>query len=1301
MRRWIWRILLAALVSAALAGTALAVEDENFTYTEQADGTLEVKTYKTAKRTDRNQRSVVIPDMVNGKAVTSIGTYAFGGNGSSDPQSAYLEFITIPNSVKHIGQNAFTGASALDSIEIPGGVVIDSHAFQGTKNVREIVIHDDVNDRGEIDYRSASIGVGAFQDCKNLQKVVLPSSVMIIEEDAFNGCSELREIVIPFSVQQVNKNAFAGCNSLRNVVFCRSEVEFGDKDSLPVASVFPTLSNITYIHCIGDSPTYRRFIAAVKKLAPSGTADADAFAAERVHPIQMSPAQEVPDAGSISTPRCEKLEYDPVTNTFKGMINGKITTRLICGGYDRTVTKEIIKEDGTKETETTKEHVDCTCEVFKNTAHTYTIEREVSAAYHKPVKVDDIASTCIEHGYENIIECEACGKRLYSEEQKLIGHKYASSKESEERLLFEGYCADPDKSETPVKSLTLVTKKCSVCGHAPICYICQKLELDFKEADAKLETAKSELEGARAKVDATEKAWQEASEAQKEAVAERTKASVSLGAANVMLIGLKAKEALIATKVTSAEAALKAAQDDLAALGPNAAPDQIADAEKAVADAQEALDALKPEEDAIKEQVDAAEKTKEEANLAYDRADIAKNEADKAEKETKDKFEEAKETLKKLTDFINNDPGAAAARTALRDHLITQKDHWECAECVELIKAIGAAENEEKRTEAENAYAAHEQDPNHARTKIEEGAVSGTEPDKPPEHQYLDPVAEPNGNGEIPECGTGGYVRVTYWQTCKICGHKEKTGKEDIIEAADHHTPPPGIGSTVTKEPSCTEEGLRVYDDYECVVCHKKDVKGEEEIIPKLEHVWVSAGDKIIKEATCVEEGLKRTGDRECKLCGEVEKGTETVIPRTGHKWGDPVPVNEGKDDKAPTCGDPGTAYVTVTCPVCGTVENQTIEIPPTGQHEWGEWDRVKEPTASEEGLQRRTCSLCHQVDERAIPALGECAVHDYGPWETVKEPTATEDGLRKRVCKVCGHEDTEKIDATGGGTTPDPDATDYVIECIQTTNGSISAPSSARRGSTVSVSFSPDSGYELDQVRVTQTGGAVVNVSGSGSRRTFTMPAAKVEVRATFSRIITSFPDWSDSSSGASSRWTDPSQTAIQGVPHLGASQQLFYDIPVTHWAAGEIGWASQMGYMNGNRWGDFDPDGPMTFQQMWMVLARVNGYWPSNMEDAKRWAVEGGFAEGANPAVAITRHQMVTALFRCARLMGGMNNNFASLAGYTDSRTVPASARNAMAWAVANGIIGGTSNGRLEPNQTITRAQFAVILYRFSQRM
>ena len=108
-----------------------------------------------------------------------------------------------------------------------------------------------------------------------------------------------------------------------------------------------------------------------------------------------------------------------------------------------------------------------------------------------------------------------------------------------------------------------------------------------------------------------------------------------------------------------------------------------------------------------------------------------------------------------------------------------------------------------------------------------------------------------------------------------------------------------------------------------------------------------------------------------------------------------------------------------------------------------------------------------------------------------------------------------------------------------------------------------------------------------------------------------------------------------------------------------------------------------------------------PASMAEARSWAVRGGYADGSAPTAAVKRHQLVTALYRCAHLVGSTNRNTTSLAGYTDSRTVPTVARDAFSWAVANGIVGGTANGRLDPNGTLTRAQFAVILYRYSQRI
>ena len=178
------------------------------------------------------------------------------------------------------------------------------------------------------------------------------------------------------------------------------------------------------------------------------------------------------------------------------------------------------------------------------------------------------------------------------------------------------------------------------------------------------------------------------------------------------------------------------------------------------------------------------------------------------------------------------------------------------------------------------------------------------------------------------------------------------------------------------------------------------------------------------------------------------------------------------------------------------------------------------------------------------------------------------------------------------------------------------------------------------------------------------------------------------------------PTQNPTLDAPQTDASQQLFRDVPMSHWAAGEINWANQMGYMNGTG-GRFNPDGVISHQQMWIVLARLTGSNPANMAEARHWAVQGGFADGSAPTGAVKRHQLVTALYRCARLSGSLNQNTTSLAGYTDSRTVPAVARDAFSWALANGIVSGGADKTLNPNGTLTRAQFAVILYRYSQRI
>ena len=133
----------------------------------------------------------------------------------------------------------------------------------------------------------------------------------------------------------------------------------------------------------------------------------------------------------------------------------------------------------------------------------------------------------------------------------------------------------------------------------------------------------------------------------------------------------------------------------------------------------------------------------------------------------------------------------------------------------------------------------------------------------------------------------------------------------------------------------------------------------------------------------------------------------------------------------------------------------------------------------------------------------------------------------------------------------------------------------------------------------------------------------------------------------------------------------------------------------------GRFNPGENISQQQMWMVLARLCGEQPASMAEARRWAELGGYADGSAPTAPVKRHQLVTALYRCARLTGRTARVTVSLSGYADSRTVPTVAREAFTWALTRGIVSGDAEGRLKPAETITRDQFAVILYRYSHRM
>lgn len=162
------------------------------------------------------------------------------------------------------------------------------------------------------------------------------------------------------------------------------------------------------------------------------------------------------------------------------------------------------------------------------------------------------------------------------------------------------------------------------------------------------------------------------------------------------------------------------------------------------------------------------------------------------------------------------------------------------------------------------------------------------------------------------------------------------------------------------------------------------------------------------------------------------------------------------------------------------------------------------------------------------------------------------------------------------------------------------------------------------------------------------------------------------------------------------------FTDVPSTHWASSAIDWAKSNGYMTGTSQTAFNPEGTTSRQQLWMVLAHLNGENPASMSEARTWAMNNQVSDGTNATQNMTRQQMVTFLYRYCTLKGyTVSGSTPTLSNFSDNNLVSDYAEDALLWAVGNGIITGTSQGMLNPTGTTSRAQFAVILERFYQNI
>ena len=249
--------------------------------------------------------------------------------------------------------------------------------------------------------------------------------------------------------------------------------------------------------------------------------------------------------------------------------------------------------------------------------------------------------------------------------------------------------------------------------------------------------------------------------------------------------------------------------------------------------------------------------------------------------------------------------------------------------------------------------------------------------------------------------------------------------------------------------------------------------------------------------------------------------------------------------------------------------------------------------------------------------------------------------------------------------------STSNTVSASTASNGKVSLDkSTAKKGDAVTVTVTPDAGYQLDKLTITDAKGKTVDVTKkSDGKYTFTMPEGKVTVTPTF--------------------------VADNGGQ---TESKSFSDIKTGDWYADAVKYVSDKGLMSGTGSDKFAPSTTTTRAMLMTVLARYAGEDTTGgatwYEKGMEWAKAKGVSDGTNPNANITREQLVTMLYRYA----GSPKADGKLDSFSDAASVNSYAANAMQWAVANGIVNG-SNGKLNPQNNATRAEVAAILMRFCE--
>lgn len=401
------------------------------------------------------------------------------------------------------------------------------------------------------------------------------------------------------------------------------------------------------------------------------------------------------------------------------------------------------------------------------------------------------------------------------------------------------------------------------------------------------------------------------------------------------------------------------------------------------------------------------------------------------------------------------------------------------------------------------------------------------------------------------------------------------------------------------------------------------------------------------------------------------ENATDAVVWSSNNKE-----IAEVSNNGTVTAKALGTATITATVGSYTATCEVTVAVPVTGVS----LDKATMSlTAGSTGTLTATITpenatnknLTWTSDNEAVVAVSDGVVSAVAAG-TANITVTTADGGKTATCVVTvTRRSSSSSRPSYPITTPD-----------KTENGSVNISStSAKRGSTVTITVTPDAGYVLDKLTVTDKDGKELSLTKkSDTEYTFVMPAGKVEITPSF-------------------------------VKQAEEPSRVFVDVKTGDYFYDAVQWAVGKGITNGTSAETFSPEAPCTRAQIVTFLWRAAGSpvvnYAMDLSDvagdayyaeAVRWALSEGITTGTSdhtfsPDAVCTREQAVTFLWRAA--------GSPAVSGESAFEDVGADAyyARAVAWAAQNGVTNGISQALFGTGSDCTRAQIVTFLYRAQQ--